>query len=330
MTGIIVGLLILAGLFFSAFFSGAETGLYCLNRLRLVLGDRDKDIQAMRLARLLDDEQGTLSVTLVGTNVMNYVTTTAAAYAFANVLHYSEADTEIYTIVILTPIVFIFGEVVPKNLFERYADPLMRRSSWMLTVADRTFRFVGIVAVLKALGRIANRLIGKDMTLMESNVPKRRVAAMLHDALAENEHGAERSDLIDRVCALSDTPLHAVMIPRNRVIAVSYTADRKEFMRVVRRTVHARLPVHDTKHRQVLGVVKVDELLADQDWTTVADRMLAPIHVSPHMSVAAAITKLQGARRAMAIVTDRGGRTLGIVTLGDLLREIVGELRLGE
>ncbi len=116
------------------------------------------------------------------------------------------------------------------------------------------------------------------------------------------------------------------MVPRDRVLTVSAGCDRRSLLSMARKIRHARLPVYDSNRRHIIGVAKIDELLAHDDWSVVSDR-LRPISVlSPHQTVAAAVNQLQDTRLPMGVVADRGGRMLGIVTLKDLLEEVVGEL----
>jgi len=316
---------ILAGLFFSAFFSGAETGLYCLNRVRLHLGVQRKEPNAIRIATIIKDDHGALSVTLLGTNLANYITTISVAILLTEGFGLTEHQTEIYTVIFLTPVVFVFGEVVPKNLFQRNADTLMLSISRLLTIFDRLFRVMGVVAILKSLSRWMERMVSSSPTGLPSLAPKHRIAFMLREALASEDHAEEQSELIDRICRLSETPLHAVMVPRNKVLAVKVTTDRKGLIRVIRRTGHARLPVFERSPKQIVGVVSVDELLRDQAWNTLADRLMPPLTFSPHETVSTAIVRLQREKQEIAVVIDRGGEMLGVVILKDLLSRVVGD-----
>lgn len=322
-------LVIPIGLFLSGFFSGAETGLYRVNRLRLHLDVQRRDPAGLRLARVLEDEQGALSVALIGTNVMNYVTTTAVAFLFAERLGLGEANTELYTVIIMTPIVFVFGEVVPKNLFQLHTDTLLARSTSLLSLSDRLFRMTGVVWVLKQLANVINRFAGAYAQRDAAFGSKRRVALLLQEALAGQTLGEEQSDLIDRVCQLSETPLHTVMIPRNRVTVIGADTNRRTLVRVARRTGHALLPVYESSRRHIIGLARIDELLQRDDWETVGERLHPAPTLSPHETVATAISRLQRAGRGMAIITDHGGQMLGVVTLKDLLGEVVGELANG-
>ncbi|UCE59619.1 MAG: DUF21 domain-containing protein [Phycisphaerales bacterium] len=327
MTWTLIILVMLAGLALSAFFSGAETGIYCISRLRLHLAAQRSDVRALRLEGILKDEPGALSVTLLGTNLMNYITTVACAFMFEELLGLSQIDTELYTVAFLTPIVFVFGEVVPKNMFRLYPDALMMQGSWFLRLANGVLRITGAVWFFGNLAAAAGRLEGnRHSQSLGSLAPKHRVAILLQDALAGDHAGREQSELIDRVCQLSDTPVHQAMVPRNRVLAIAALADRRELTRIARKTPHARLPVHGSHHRHVIGLAVVDDLLQADDWAAVGDRLQPAMTVSPHDAVASVISEMQRDNREMAVVTDRGGQMLGVVTLKDLLGEVIGEM----
>ncbi len=355
MSWVVVSLLIALGLFFSAFFSGAETGLYCINRLRLHLGAGQRDPRALRIATVLQDPQGALSVTLVGTNLMNYVTTASVAFLLGDLMGFGELDTELYTIVILTPVVFVFCEVVPKNLFRLHADRLLASSSRLLAVADRTMRLTGAVWFLKILTRTVGRLTGGDFMPGGPSDPKQRMTGLLQEALAGRTLGADFSGLIERVCRLSETPLHSVMVPRNRVVTIAAGANRRELLRVARRTRYAYLPVFETHRHHIIGAIRVEELLMAEGWSTVGENIAPAVTLNPHDTVASAIAALLAGPRPvepvssrlktgptggatlrsatrertggeMGIVTDRGGQMLGIVALRDLIEAVVGEM----
>jgi putative hemolysin len=312
MTLAVAILIIAGGLFLSGFFSGSETGVYCVNRLRLRLGFEQGDTAARRVEKLIENEQSALTVTLIGTNLMNYITTAAFAFVLSEHLSLSDRQTELYTVAILTPVVFVFGEVLPKNLFQLNADRLMLRGSLLLASWARLFTLSG--------------LVGPGVIRLTAFEPKRRVAVLLREALVGDVIGDEQSELIDRVVRLSDTPVHRVMVPRNRVTAVAASADRNELLKTARRTRHARVPVYDRHPRRIIGLVKIDALLADRSWEKVGDQVRPIATVGPHDTVSNAISLLQQSGHAMAVVVDRAGQMLGIVTIKDLLGEVIGEM----
>jgi CBS domain containing-hemolysin-like protein len=326
MTLAVALIIIASALFLSGFFSGSETGIYCVNRLRLRLGFEQGNTAARRLEKLIENEQSALTVTLIGTNLMNYITTAAFAFVLSEYLSLSDRETEVYTVAILTPVVFVFGEVLPKNLFQLDADRLMLRGSLLLASAARLFTLTGLVKVLNTLARVATRLVGPGAISLAAFEPKRRVAVLLREALVGDVIGDEQSELVDRVVRLSGTPVHRVMVPRNRVTAIAASADRNELLKTARRSKHTRVPVYERHPRRIVGLVKIDALLADESWEKVADEVRPIATIGPHDTVSNAINLLQQSGHSVAVVVDRGGQMLGIVTIKDLLGEVVGEM----
>ena len=324
MSWIIVGTIIAGGLVLSALFSGSEIGLYRVNRLRLHLAVQEGDRRAQSVAAFVADEQEALATLLIGNNVVNYITTAAVAYLFTELLRLGEWDAQVYTIVLVTPAVFVFGEVVPKSLFHRGADRLMRRVAWILSASRAVLHYTGAVWFVKRFTGLANKVMGQSITDRRATAPKRRVAALLQEALAGEAHGEWQADVIDRVVELSETPLRAVMIPRRRVAVLSDEAERAELIRIARETGYARLPVVSPRDLQPVGMVKIDNLLRRDDWRCVGECLEPALTIESTETVIPAITRMRQERREAAVVTA-AGRMVGLVTLRDLLQEIVGE-----
>lgn len=321
-----VWLIFIAAMLGSALCSGTETGVYCVNRLRVQLGAQRGDRRAQRLARILDEQQSAVMAILIGNNVTNYAGTAACAYLLGHYLDSSTLSVELYTVALLTPLVFIFGEVTPKNLFQANADALMPPVSGPLELWMRLLRATGVIPMLRAMTRGAARLLREDPGILKSSDPRRRVALLLSEALAGRTVDEEQSRLVERSLQLAETPLHAVMVPRSLVVTVPAEADRRELLAVARRTRHRRAPVVDPKSRQVIGLADIDALLAADDWTTVGQQAAPILALRPADTVGSAIPQMQQGGHAMAVVTDRSGQMLGLVTIKDLLEELVGEL----
>jgi putative hemolysin len=116
------------------------------------------------------------------------------------------------------------------------------------------------------------------------------------------------------------------MIPRQRIAAAPLHLPRDEFLRIARMAHFSRLPVYRDDARRIVGIVNVYDVLTDRDRQPVAAHVRPPLVFSPQVSVAAALPRMQRARQAMAIVEDGAGHCLGILTVKDLVEEIVGEL----
>lgn len=319
---IVCGFLI--AVFLSGVFSGGETGLYCLSQVRLKVQAEQGDRRARRLERLLHHAPSALSMALIGTNLMNYLATAFFALLMTTQLGLGEGQTEIYTTLIVTFIIFVFGEVVPKNLFQSHPDRFMSAVAPILRTANLVL-FPAVWAMTWATGRFAG-LFGKSGAVQAGLDPRVQVARLLRDEMIASPHVEVHHEMIERALALADLPVHRVMTPRNRVAAIAASARRERLQSLARTKGHSILPVFGRNPRRIEGIVEVAKLLDDEHWTTIGERMAPATCLDPHESVAAALIHLQRERARMGIVVDRGGYLLGLVTLKDLVEELVGEL----
>lgn len=330
MIWILLGALIIGALFLSAFYSGAETGLYCANRVRLHLSAQQKDPRGLRLAALMTDERSVLIATLVGVNVMDFTATYAVAYLFNDVMKLSNRQVELYTVSIVAPTIFVFATVLPKNLFQLFADRLMLAGSGLLWLSDRVFRLTGAVWCLGGISRWVDRMTADPASDISAFDPRMRVAVLLQESLAGRAHSSDQSELIDRVLQLSEMSLQSVMISAGRVTTIPASANRMELVRIAKLTTYTRIPVHGSQRRQIIGVINVDHVLASEGWHTVGERAEPMLRLGPYDTVAHALARLQQGNHKMAVVVEGQGPMLGIVTLRTLLELVVGGLSIGD
>ncbi|MBN1343692.1 MAG: DUF21 domain-containing protein [Phycisphaerae bacterium] len=315
----------------SAFYSGCETGLYCLNTVRLELGRRSGRRSSILLGRMLRDREGIIATTLVGTNLANYLAT-ACVVSILSLGAMSEQKAEVVTTLLLTPIIFVFAEVTPKNLFRREADHLMRRLVWPLRISDLLFRATGVIALLKGLARFAARLVGfgraRSLIALE---PRQRITAMLREGVGAGVLSEEQSAMVDRVMSLSSVQVRSAMIPRDKVHAVSVDATRADVVELTRSHSYSRMPVTDPSDK-VVGVLRVFDVLADASAEdgrerSITDFVSPPLLLEPDQSITAALTTMQRHGVPMAILVGPQDKFLGIITVKDLVEEIVGDLQ---
>jgi putative hemolysin len=260
---------------------------------------------------------------LIGTVGANYLVTVAVAYLLTHAVGVGGGLSEVYTTLLVTPVVFVFGEVVPKNLFQRDPDRLMFASSRLLYWAAWALRWP--VAAVTWLARSLLALFDPAGVARPADA-RANIARLLHESVAAEDTVGHHSELIDRVLKLSGVVVRQVMVPQGRVACISAAAGRKALQALARQTSHSRLPVFEDQPRRITGYVKVHRLLADGDWTWVRDRARPIVSLSGTESVASAIVILQTSRETISVVTDRAGLMIGLVTLKDLLEELTGEL----
>lgn len=320
----------------SGLFSGSETGLYCINRLRLRITAHEGNRAATRLRTLLEDQPGLLFTTLLGTNVANYLAPVCLAAIFLasispdmsqSVRESIEHRAELWTTLILTPIVFIFGEIVPKNIFQRRADTLMLAVSPVLTVSHHIFRLTGLVWLQRKVSSLLISRMQKQPTSGSAFHPRREMYQLLQEGAAEGTLSRTQLFMLERVHALKSVRVSSIMVPCDRTVMLSADANMSEVGRIVQASPFSRMPIHRPGDRKrVIGTVHVLDLLMSSQDAKIAEHRRPPIEILSDTTVLDTLSALQQERRRMAVIVDYMGRCLGIVTIKDLVEEIVGEL----
>jgi len=311
----------LLGLVLSALYSGLETGLYTINKIRLDVRASDGLASAKRLLTLLNQPTRMLAVLLVCNNVANYV----ASYGVASLLEKTELGPWTVIIVnalVLIPILFIFGEVLPKDLFRSNTDTWTYRWSAPLVWSDKILWWTGIVPLVSNAGKLASFILGSENTLEPS--PRIRFGLLFKEGLEGGVLSDEQITLADRVLAMRTLTVRSEMVPWTRVHCLGASVPTSRRSSAISNTAHTRMPVVD-QSGNVLGILPIlSALLAPESCTL--DLLKEPLFIPPDMPVRDALQRLRKSKSSMAIVSIGNKKPLGIVTLKDLVEPIVGEL----
>jgi len=311
----------------SAFFSGSETGVYCLNRVRLRVAAEEGDGRAARLEREMRRPEDLVITTLLGTNVTDYlVTASVTALLLSAALSHGLA--EIYATLIVTPLILVFGGIIPKDWFRQESNRLMLLLSWPLLLCKRGAQLCGAIWLLRGISHRLMHWIDPQRSVSQGELlPRTRTLHLLREGAAHGGLTLFQRDLIERVLNLSDVRVGQVMVPLARVAAVPDDIVRDDLLRVARMAHFSRLPVYHGRPERMIGVVTVFDVITDPQARPVIEHVRKPLMLEAHMSVSAALLTMQRELAAMAVVQDRRkGMCVGILTLKDLVEEIVGDL----
>jgi CBS domain containing-hemolysin-like protein len=316
----------------SGLYSGAETGLYCLNRLRLRVAAHGGDRRATLLQRLLGDQPGQLFTMLIGTNVTDYLASACLTLlllkwlTLRHGLQVAEGQAEFYTTLILTPAVFIFGEVVPKNLFQRYSDRLMLVVARPLAMSYWVTKWTGLLRAQRWISDIVLRKVAKRAPTDYALHPRADMYHMLREGAAGGALTATQAVMLERISALQGMQVGAVRVPISRVVTLRADLTLSEARRIVTTTSHSWMPVYRDDRQRLIGVVHFLDLLTGMPELIVEDYLWPAVEVQVNTPVTETLSMLQRTRRRMAFVGDANGQCVGIATVKDLVEEIVGEL----
>jgi len=316
----------------SAFFAGAETGMYQLSRLRLRLGIERKQLSYILLGKAFRDSTGLLLAMLVGNSLTHYIVTSIVTYLLLTCLH-AEHTAELSAALITTPTLFIFAELIPKNAFFYFADSLMPRCAVLLLIFHNLFRWCGAVGLLKLLSNLFVRWTGSSLpaTTLISASHRSHFTAVLRDTQQENLLSSVQTNIINRLATISNTPLRSVMTPLSKTKMVPRNSTGAALLEKLKTSDATRLPVYDTRPGNIIGFINIYETLNRPRQFTKLDNFIHPIRkLSENTSVSEAITIMQTEARKIILVT-RAGPTdreipIGIATMKDLIEELLGEL----
>jgi len=303
-------------------FTGLETGIYVTNKVRLELHAEAGYPAARRLATMLTRPNRLLANLLIGTNICFYLATFAASAMFIEA-GYAHA-VEWLTLGVTAPLFFAVGDSVPKNVYRRLAERIVYPLVGVLVWADRVFRVTGLNLLVRLFSEGLLRLLGQKPQADNSLLGHEGLAAVLAEGHAVGMLSQSQAQMAEKVMHLGQVHVRDVYIPLARAVTVPAGATWEEFLQRVGRYDFRRYPL--LAGGQVAGVVDLFDLLSEAGPGPIDQWAFEPIVLGEAMPLAEALLTLQRSRRSMAVVTDEAGRHVGLVTVKDLVEEIVGDL----
>ncbi|MFO1009366.1 MAG: CNNM domain-containing protein [Planctomycetota bacterium] len=315
----IVGLI--ACLIALACFAGGETALYSISRVRVEMEARQNRLFPRLLRRLLSDDVALLVVLLIG-NTLAVELLTFQSEHLAELLHLPETVAELALPLVLTPIVFLFGEALPKELFRRRPHAFLTPVTPFLYLARIVFW--PLERLLGSIARGAARLLGLKAELVAVVSGRETVRRLLRESALAGELPPQAEQIAQNVLKLRTIRVERAMVPWSRVGALDARKSQAELYTNVARSPYTRLPVHGPKG-ELLGYVHQLDVLGAGPGVQVLDHLRPLVELPPHTPVDQALARLRAAGQRLAIVGTRE-RPEGLLTLKDLVEEISGDL----
>lgn len=310
----------------SAFFSSAETSLTTISAIRVRSLIEEGNKRAVRLNKVLENKGKMLSAILIGNNIVN-ITASALATMIAQQLGGNEAvsiSTGILTIVIL-----IFGEISPKTLATANAEPMAL--FYAPIIAALIWILTPLIFIINLLSGLVLKLFHADPNQKSNVITETELRTIVDVSHEEGILETEEKKIITKVFDFGDATAKDIMVPRIDMVAIEANASYEELMELFKRDKYTRLPVYEDTTDNVIGIINVkDLLLSDTEPGNdfhIRDYLREAFYTYESKSLTDLMIEMRKTSVNISIVLDEYSDAVGLITLEDILEEIVGEIR---
>ena len=316
---LLVALVILIA--FSAFFSASETAFSSLNQIRLKSRAEEGDASAARVLAMAEKYDKLLSSILIGNNIVNIAAASIGTVLFTKWLGEERGATA--STIVLTIVVLIFGEVTPKTLAKEMPETIATAVSPVLSLLLTLF------TPLTWLFSQWKKLLGRFVHSSESDaITEGELITMVSEAENDGELTDRESQLIRSAIEFDDVEVEEILTPRVDVVAVEDDISLEELAQTFAESGYSRLPVYHDTVDNIIGVVhEKDFYIARLKKSVTMEDLIAPtLYTTGSTQISQLLRTLREQHHHMAVVVDEYGGTEGIITLEDILEELVGEI----
>ncbi len=308
-----------------AFYSGSEIALLSADRLRLQTQVKEGDTGAARAVKLLQAPERIFATTLLMTSIS--VVTISILVALW-MLQRLGGHSDLLAIAVTSPIVVIFGELLPKTLFQRRADQIAPKVARILE-----WTYIAFYPLTRLLGTYTSRLSRAIDPLEELLTGRRKTTreelrALLATGKLESDIRRSERRLIRRILDFRGTEAQHALIPLVEVDAAEETTTIRDALESFQRHRHSRMPVYSERVDNIVGILEVSDLFSAPDLNASVRSVLRPAHYAPEsQELEDLIRDMRTKRSEMCVVVDEYGGAVGILTMEDIFEEIVGEIQ---
>ncbi len=317
-------IVIIVLLLLSAFFSSAETALTTSNKIRLRSMAEEGNKRAKKVLEITDDSGKMLSAILIGNNIVNLSSASLATTLATKI--FGSAGAGIAT-GILTVLVLIFGEISPKTFATIHADKISLAYAGVISGLMKLLTPIIIIINKLALGFLI--LLRVDASGAQNTMTEDELRTIVDVSHEEGVIETEEREMINNVFDFGDAQAKEIMVPRIDMTFADINSSYYELLEIFREDKYTRLPVYEDSTDNVVGIINMKDLLLyeDKEHFSIRNIMRKPYYTYEHKNTAELLLEMRKSSINIAIVLDEYGATAGLITLEDLLEEIVGEIR---
>ncbi|MFV0479798.1 MAG: HlyC/CorC family transporter [Anaerorhabdus sp.] len=304
----------------SAYFSAIETAFSCANKIRLKHLSNNGNKKATSALKLLEKYDELISTILIGNNIVNIAAATIATVIFTRIL--GDIGATVSTLVV-TIVVLIFGEITPKSLAKEFPEKFSMFSSGVISILMKLFfPLIFIFGIWKKMIRKLFKFKAEDSMTQEELI------TMVEEAENEGDLEAHESDLILAAIEFNDLDVKDILTPRVDLVTINIENSLEDVEKSFRLNAYSRIPVYENSIDNIVGFIHEKDFysLYYQDKGPLKSIIKPLFYTSPHVKISSLLRQLQSSKTHMAVVLDEYGGTAGIITLEDILEELVGDI----
>jgi putative hemolysin len=332
MISTILIIIIIISIFIAGVFSGSETGIYQMNLLRLRLGIERKKLSFILLGKLFDDSPSLLISTLIGTNLAQYIVTSVITYLFLS--RFASVHTaELFATITTTPLLFIFADLIPKNLFFHRSDQLMPYVSYILYAVNKIFNWLQVVPVIRYILKLfAGSAASAPFLKAHTNAIRfPYLKSLIYDIESQNILSPVQTAIINRLSQIGNLTIVSVMTPFSKVQMLDVNSDAAQLFSSMQNHQFSHWPVFDKSRENIIGFINIYHFLNAESTAANLKDFIRPLsRLNAETTITEAVNIMRGSNQKIALVVKKGyanvEKPLGIVSIKDLAEELVGEL----
>jgi len=307
----------------SAFFSGAETAIISASRIKIRHLARQGNKNAIKLQGFLEKPEPVLAVALVGTNIFVVLSSILAAAFAISLLSGQENLGMALSTAVMTPVMLIFGETLPKTLFYEHANWIALRIVPIMTFFQVVFHPLAWVCSLPA--RAIFLLAATGNHKKNPFVTREELKLLIMDG--QGDLNVDEQRMIDHLFRFSETVARSIMVPLDRVIGTDVRGTVADAALRIRESGHSRILLYDGELERIVGHVAVQDVVGVKGDLPLSGLRRPVIFVPENKGISELLLHLNQVGHHMALVVNRHRRVSGLVTLEDIVEEIVGEIQ---
>lgn len=308
----------------AAYFAVAETSFASVSKVRIKIRAERGEAKAIRALKVLDNFDLAITSILICTNIVHLSAASIATLAVTRMFPGVSGAVTISTFV-MTLVVFFVGEMLPKSIAKKYSERLS------LAVAGSLWFFMTVLkplaTLLTAIGNFAAKLAKADPQI---SVTEDEIYDIIEDMTEEGSLDEERGELISSALQFAETTVESILTSRVDIVALDIDDPVDEMLSTIRSETHSRLPVYEGSIDNIIGILSIRKFiktyLREGEKMDVRALLDEPYFIHGSTNIDGLLPVMSKKRLNMAVVTDNYGGTLGIVTVEDILEELVGEI----